>query len=293
MFKPLALILAGIVLTVLSACSFVTAAPATPLATDPALPTTLPTRVILQTDSASRVPRQETPAASAPLVAERGPAAVVWERSGGIAGLCQRLTVEYDGTYVLVDCRDEGTLSQGRLSKSALDQLTNWLNTYASLTWTMIPSAESADVFAVHYTFAGQGSVSPSAHEQEMINGYMAGLVRDLTGPRVTPSATARPGQTGIQGQVLIGPVCPVARAEAPCPDKPYQATITVLDQNHNPVTSLQSDAQGRFQVALAPGTYVLRPESPGAMPHAPEQTIVVTGNGYTAVTITYDSGIR
>ena len=290
--KPLALVLAGVALAVLSACSFAAVTPGAPSATNPAPPTALPTRVILRTDAASPVPRPGTPPASTPFPSEAGPVAIVWERSGGIAGVCQRLTVEFDGAYLLQDCRHESTLGQGRLPQSVLDRLTGWLNTYASFTWRFLPPADSADMLAAHYTFEGRGSLSPSAQEQEMISGFLAELAGELTGPRLTPPV-APPGQAGIQGQVLIGPACPVARADAPCPDKPYQATITVLDQDHNPVTGFQSDAQGRFRVALAPGTYVLRPESPGAMPHAPEQIVVVTGDGYTPVTITYDSGIR
>jgi hypothetical protein len=292
MLKLLPMILAGVALAVLSACSVPTASPGAPAAANPPGLTTVPTQVILDAASASPTPRQVTPAATSPFTSEGGTVAIVWERSGGIAGICQRLTVEFDGAYVLTDCRTESIVSQGSLPKSTLDQLSTWLSQYTSFTWAFVPPADSADMFAAHYSFNGRGSQSPSAQEQEMINGYLAGLARELTGPRVTPPATSS-GQTGIEGQVLIGPVCPVARAGVPCPDKPYQATITVLDPNHKPVTTFESDAQGHFRVALAPGTYILQPESPGALPHAPEQTVVVTSEGYTAVTIIYDSGIR
>lgn len=296
MLKRLPIILAGVALAVLSACSFVTAAtspaPSTPSGANPPGPTSLPTRAVLDTDVASPVLRQVTPAATIPSTSEGQPVAIVWERSGGIAGICQRLTVQFDGAYLLQDCRNESTIGQGRLPKGALDQLSTWLSQYTSFTWAFVPPANSADMFAARYTFNGRGSQSPSAQEQEMINGYLSGLVRELTAPRVPPPAT-NPGQAGIEGQVLIGPACPVARAEVPCPDTPYQATITVLDLNHKPVTTFQSDAQGHFRVALAPGTYILQPESPGALPHAPEQTVVVINEGYTAVTIIYDSGIR
>ena len=38
----------------------------------------------------------------------------------------------------------------------------------------------------------------------------------------------APPLTSGIEGQVLIGPMCPVVQAGTPCPDKPYQATIVL-----------------------------------------------------------------
>src|SRR3990172_10032791 len=79
------------------------------------------------------------------------------------------------------------------------------------------------------------------------------------------------PPNTGIEGQVFIGPMCPVVQVGVPCPDQPYQANITVLDQNGNRVTQFQTDSQGRFRVLLNQGAYVLRPVSPGAMPLAAE----------------------
>lgn len=107
-------------------------------------------------------------------------------------------------------------------------------------------------------------------------------------------SAAATPSpDTGIEGQVLIGPMCPVVQPGTPCPDQPYQATIAVLDKNGRPVTQFQSDAQGRFLVSLAPGTYTLRPGSSDGITRAGEQTVAVVSGQYTQVTITYDSGIR
>jgi len=104
-------------------------------------------------------------------------------------------------------------------------------------------------------------------------------------------NATAPTG--GIEGQVTIGPMCPVVQVGTPCPDQPYQATITVLDANGNQVTQFQSDAQGQFRVLLDPGVYTLRPESPDHFTRAGEQTITVASGQFTQLTITYDSGIR
>lgn len=105
-------------------------------------------------------------------------------------------------------------------------------------------------------------------------------------------AATLSPN-TGIEGQVLIGPMCPVVQAGTPCPDQPYQAAIAVLDKNGRQVAQFQSDAQGRFLVSLAPGTYTVRPGSPDGFTRAGEQTVTVVSGQYTQVTITYDSGIR
>jgi hypothetical protein len=101
------------------------------------------------------------------------------------------------------------------------------------------------------------------------------------------------PENTGIEGHVLIGPVCPVEQLNNPCPYKPYQATLSVLDANRRKVVTFQTDANGYFHEALNPGTYILHPETPGVMPIAPDQTFSVLLGQNTRLTITYDSGIR
>ena len=101
------------------------------------------------------------------------------------------------------------------------------------------------------------------------------------------------PPTSGLEGQVLIGPMCPVVQAGTPCPDQPYAATIAVHDDQGQEVAEFASDAQGGFKVNLAPGTYTLVPQSPDGFTMAPEQDATVSANSYTIVTINYDSGIR
>jgi hypothetical protein len=102
------------------------------------------------------------------------------------------------------------------------------------------------------------------------------------------------PENTGITGHVLIGPVCPVEQLSNPCPDKPYQATLSVLDANNRrTIIKFQTDANGYFHQALGSGTYILHPESPAVMPVAPEQPFSVLSGQFTQLTVTYDSGIR
>ncbi len=98
---------------------------------------------------------------------------------------------------------------------------------------------------------------------------------------------------TGIEGQVMIGPIRPVERPGI-INQRPYQATVTVLDQNDQPVTQFQSGTDGQFRIPLKPGTYILRSESPGNYPRAPQhQMVTVIQNRLTHVTLLYDSGIR
>jgi hypothetical protein len=102
---------------------------------------------------------------------------------------------------------------------------------------------------------------------------------------------------SGIDGEVSIGPMCPVERPDQPCPDKPFEATIEIQNQdNQGNQLTVRSGKDGRFRVKLTPGKYKLAPTTPnlGAPPHAPPpQSVTVESGKYTHVTIRYDSGIR
>ncbi len=108
----------------------------------------------------------------------------------------------------------------------------------------------------------------------------------------ITPSPNP---SSGIEGQVSEGPMCPgpVAVGENTCPDRPYQATISILDVNNKPVTQFQTDASGSFKLVLPPGTYTLHPESDKTLPYAADQSVIVNAGEFTTVTIVYDTGMR
>ena len=108
----------------------------------------------------------------------------------------------------------------------------------------------------------------------------------------VIPSPTPT---SGIEVYVTEGPTCPgpVPVGGTECQDQPYQATIEVLSSNNNILTQFQTDANGYFKLSLPPGTYILHPISGKPLPHAADQTIVVTANQYTQISILYDTGLR
>jgi hypothetical protein len=101
--------------------------------------------------------------------------------------------------------------------------------------------------------------------------------------------------ESGIDLQVVIGPTCPVERAEASCPDQPFTATIVIQEQpSGREVDRVESDTGGHARIPLPPGDYTLVPLSPtpGAPPYAEPQDVTVEAGRYTAVTIRYISGI-
>lgn len=97
----------------------------------------------------------------------------------------------------------------------------------------------------------------------------------------------------GVNGMVLLGPQCPVQTQENPCPDLPFEASITVRRVGGGTVGWTRSGEDGRFSIGLRPGQYVLDPESGDPFPSATPVEVEVTEGTYTDVTIYFDTGIR
>jgi hypothetical protein len=98
---------------------------------------------------------------------------------------------------------------------------------------------------------------------------------------------------SGIEGLVLLGPTCPGPQRQGQICERPYEAILTVVDRQGREVTQVRTAADGTFRVQLTPGTYTLRPESPGVLPRASEQQVTVEPGKLTRVDIHYDTGIR
>jgi len=103
---------------------------------------------------------------------------------------------------------------------------------------------------------------------------------------------------SGIRGTVLLGPTCPGgpdpgANDPVPCVT-PYAARLVVLDAESVPVAGITSGPDGKFQVDLPPGEYVVAPAT-GAdtYPIAQPVSVVVSPGSYAEVEINYDTGIR
>ncbi|HEY7124481.1 MAG TPA: carboxypeptidase-like regulatory domain-containing protein [Ktedonobacterales bacterium] len=121
------------------------------------------------------------------------------------------------------------------------------------------------------------------------------------------PSPTCPAGQAGqpcssqlpkgtLNGEVLAGPTCPVERAEQPCPPKPVPNRVVLVETTKGSViTQVTTDQQGRFTIALPPGTYDLLVASvAGQFPiqRKPQQVTILAGQTQQ-VQIMLDTGIR
>jgi len=100
---------------------------------------------------------------------------------------------------------------------------------------------------------------------------------------------------SGIEVQVLIGPMCPVVQIGTDCPDQPYQAALTIINSSGQEVMQFETDELGRYKAYLEPGQYTLHPESPegAVLPRAGEQSFTVEAHQFTRIVVNYDSGIR
>lgn len=123
------------------------------------------------------------------------------------------------------------------------------------------------------------------------------------TRPETTPapSASAVPGESGVEGVVLAGPTCPVERIDSPCPDRPVSLTLGFYTATHStpavPVATATSDAGGRFRLALPPGTYIVQracgPQNCAQFPSVKPVMVEVQAGRFTNLTVNADTGIR
>jgi hypothetical protein len=67
----------------------------------------------------------------------------------------------------------------------------------------------------------------------------------------LTPAA-----DSGVEGRVLLGPMCPVVRLDQPCSDRPYQSTMIVLNLEGKKIAQIQTEVNGLYRLALLPGDY-------------------------------------
>ncbi|NTU55745.1 MAG: hypothetical protein HGA79_05810 [Anaerolineales bacterium] len=101
------------------------------------------------------------------------------------------------------------------------------------------------------------------------------------------------PMNSGIEGQVFVGPTCPVVQVGQECPDAMYQAVLSVNSLEGERLVQVQTDGEGRFRIPLEPGDYILHPESENVFPFAGEQAFTVDEGKFTQLVVHYDSGVR
>jgi hypothetical protein len=104
-------------------------------------------------------------------------------------------------------------------------------------------------------------------------------------------------GASGIRGVAMAGPIFPVERPGIPNTRPLANAIITVQpDGGGAEIARQRTDANGRFEIPLAPGVYrivPLPPDPTAILPRGEPQTVTVRDGSFTDVVVNYDTGIR
>ncbi|HEY3245740.1 MAG TPA: hypothetical protein VGM03_20535 [Phycisphaerae bacterium] len=103
--------------------------------------------------------------------------------------------------------------------------------------------------------------------------------------------------QTGIRGNVTLGPTCPVVMPDQPeCMDRPLSASLRIECPSGAEIRTIRSADDGTFEIRLPPGDYVIVPlkDSDNPFPSAPAPIpVTVPADGFAEVQVGYDTGIR
>jgi len=108
-----------------------------------------------------------------------------------------------------------------------------------------------------------------------------------------TGCVASAPVDSGIEGEVRIGPVSPVETVGTPA-SAPYSTDLTVRPADgRGSAVSVKSDEAGRFRVNLQAGEYIIEAKVKDTLPLAEPVTVQVERGRFTSVVIDFDSGIR
>ncbi|MBI5225605.1 hypothetical protein HY989_07100 [Candidatus Micrarchaeota archaeon] len=104
--------------------------------------------------------------------------------------------------------------------------------------------------------------------------------------------------KSGIEGTVMLGPICPVMRdpPQEECKDKPFetQLALTTVDGTQK-ILAFNSDSNGKFSIEIAAGEYAISSSDATKMfPRCVSNGIIkVVENSVAKVEINCDTGIR
>jgi hypothetical protein len=108
--------------------------------------------------------------------------------------------------------------------------------------------------------------------------------------------ASAQGSHSGIVGQTLLNPRCPVSAPFIDCgPPRPFETTVSVYNDKGKLVSEVTSGDDGYFVIYINPGTYTLvpkNPELPLIYPFSDPQSVVVPFKDFAPVTVLYLNNI-
>jgi hypothetical protein len=134
-------------------------------------------------------PPQATPETNQPSASSTSPAGIlvlVWERNGGFAGFCDKVTIYESGSADVINCKGNIKTSM-QLTDTQRRQLDNWLKTLQPIDFAQSDPPMAADGMSVALALAGRGAQRADETTIGLISQFAAELasqaVLDLDTP--------------------------------------------------------------------------------------------------------------
>ncbi len=102
--------------------------------------------------------------------------ALTWQQHGGIAGLCQGLTVYLSGEVYSLDCRAQFDGRMGLLSPQERTQLYAWIESFGMTVLDLSDPRGVADGMLRLLDLYGSGGQKPASQEQQLIFSWAQAL---------------------------------------------------------------------------------------------------------------------
>jgi len=104
------------------------------------------------------------------------------------------------------------------------------------------------------------------------------------------------PFDSGVQGYVFLGPICPVLRdpLDVQCADKPYVTMVRVFTLNSDRLfATIATNKEGFYVSMLPPGDYNIQAVGGNPFPSCSIQSITIQPGVMQNLDLSCDTGIR
>ena len=157
------------------------------------LPLTMILIPILLLAACAPVPATEADAPQASPIAATEISVLTWNRSGGIAGFCDEVTVYASGFAKVVNCKGEIETAVF-LTETQREQLDGWVKTLKPIEYTQSDPA-TADAMTISLFFAGSGAQQADEQTIGLISQFASELAAQAVFNLQAPPETAEAEQ--------------------------------------------------------------------------------------------------
>ncbi|MCR4328393.1 MAG: hypothetical protein NUV53_02635 [Patescibacteria group bacterium] len=106
------------------------------------------------------------------------------------------------------------------------------------------------------------------------------------------------PFKSGVEGRVLLGPMCPVMRnpPDPNCADKGYETTVQIIEKNSSKsslFSSVETGKEGGYRAMLPPGEFSVQAIGGQPFPYCEMKKISIGPDEMVKADLSCDTGIR